>query len=123
MKLNIPSQSVIVFHNPRCGKSRSCLAFLEQKKVDYEIVKYLETPPTIEELTLIIKQLNINPIDLIRKKESIWKTEFANKNLSNQELIEAMVHHPILIERPIVIQNEKAILGRQIESLEDFIKN
>ena len=101
-----------IYHNPRCSKSRQGLAILEDAKVKYEIVKYLEQPPTIIELTNLINTLDISPIELIRKGEAIWKENYKGKTLSDIQLIEAMVTHPKLIERPIVINGNKAVIGR-----------
>jgi arsenate reductase len=79
---------------------------------EFKVVNYLETPPTTEELTKIIEQLGITPIQLVRKNEAIWKTNFKDKTLNDTQVIEAMVAHPKLIERPIVINNGKAVIGR-----------
>jgi arsenate reductase len=110
-----------IYHNPRCGKSRNCLALLTEKEQDIEIIKYLETPPSAEELKKILHQLNWNPIQLVRTKESIWIDNYKNKNLSNDEIIQAMVENPILIERPIVVYGNKAIIGRIPEEVAQFI--
>jgi len=104
-----------VLHNPRCGKSRSCLAFLEESRKEFEVIKYLIDVPTFDELQSIIKKLGIKPIELIRTKESIWIKKFKNKTLSDDEIIEAMVQNPILIERPIVINGDKAAIARPME--------
>ena len=104
-----------IFHNSRCSKSRQCLSLIENSGKKFEVIKYLENPPTITELTEIISKLGIDPIELVRKKEKIWIEEFKNKTFSSQELIEIMVKNPILIERPIVINGEKAIVARPIE--------
>lgn len=101
-----------IYHNPRCGKSREGLAILEESGKEFEIIKYLENTPDKKELQEIIKKLNIAPIDLIRKNESIWKEQFEEKNLSEEDIIEAMIANPILIERPIVINGNKAMIGR-----------
>lgn len=101
-----------ILHNPRCGKSREGLAILEESGKEFEIVKYLENSPTKEELEDIVKKLKIKPLKLVRQNENIWKEEFKNKDLSDDEIIEAMVLHPILIERPIVINGNKAVIGR-----------
>jgi len=99
-----------IYHNPRCSKSRQGLAILEASKLNFEIIKYLETPISKEELTEIVKLLAISPIDLVRKNEAIWKENFKGKELSDAEIITAMVTHPKLIERPIVINNGKLLL-------------
>ena len=101
-----------IYHNPRCGKSREGLAILQESKLPFEIINYIETPLSTTELTEIIKLLGIPPIDLVRKNESIWKENFKGKNLSDSEIITAMVKNPKLIERPIVINKSKAVIGR-----------
>lgn len=105
-----------VLHNPRCGKSRSCLAFLEESGKEFEVIKYLVDVPTAEELQSIIKKLRLKPIEIIRQKEPVWIEKFKNKNLTDEQLIEAMVQNPILIERPIVINGDKAVIARPMEN-------
>ncbi len=107
-----------IFHNPRCRKSREGLALLEQQGVDFEIIKYLDNPPSFEELKAIVKKLNIKPIDLVRTKEAVWKSDFKGKDLTDDAIIKAMVENPKLIERPIVIKDDKAVLGRPPEAIE-----
>lgn len=101
-----------IYHNSRCGKSRECLAFLEDSGQEYEVVKYLDEVPSFEELKTIIEKLNIKPIELVRRKEKIWLEKFKDKELSDDEIISAMISNPILIERPIVINGDKAIIAR-----------
>ena len=101
-----------IYHNPRCSKSRQGLEILNNSNTEFEIIKYLDTPPTSKELREVISKLNINPIDLVRKTEAVWKEQFKGKELSDNEIIEAMVNNPKLIERPIVIGNNKAVIGR-----------
>lgn len=110
-----------IYHNPRCRKSREGLQILEESGKDFEIVKYLENTPTKEELSDIINLLGIKPIDLVRKNESIWKENYKNKQLSDNEIITAMVENPKLIERPIVVNKNKAIVGRPPESIKKII--
>ena len=104
-----------IYHNSRCTKSRECLAFLEETGQEYEVIKYLETVPTFEELKSIIKKLNIKPLELVRLKEKIWIENFKNKIMTDDEIIQAMISNPILIERPIVINGDKAIIARPLE--------
>lgn len=104
-----------IYHNSRCGKSRECLAFLEKSGKEYGIIKYLIDIPTFDELKEIIKKLGIKPIDLVRKKEKIWIENFKDKPLSDDEVIQAMISNPILIERPLVINGDKAIIARPLE--------
>ncbi|GAA0719762.1 arsenate reductase (glutaredoxin) [Aquimarina litoralis] len=110
-----------IYHNPRCSKSRQCLAILEDKKEDLEIIKYLETPLTKDKLEGIINLLGIKPMELVRTNEAIWKQEFKGKDLLDDELIQIMVSHPKLIERPIVIKNKRAIIGRPPEKVLDIL--
>src|SRR6478672_3351663 len=92
---------VTIYHNPKCSKSRDCLAFIENSNNSFEIIKYLETPLSYAELDGIIKKLKIKPIDLIRTKEAIWGTHFEGRKLTRKQIINAMVKYPILMERPI----------------------
>jgi len=101
-----------IYHNPRCSKSRQGLEILNNSNAEFEVIKYLDTPPTYTELKEIISKLNINPIELVRKTEAVWKEQFKGKELSDHEIIEAMVNNPKLIERPIVISKNKAVIGR-----------
>lgn len=110
-----------IYHNPRCSKSRQGLAILEASGKDFETIKYLEDVLTAKELESIISKLGIKPMDLIRKNEAIWKSDFKGKILSDKEIIEAMVNHPKLIERPIVVNGEKAVVGRPPESISEII--
>ena len=110
-----------IYHNPRCSKSRQGLAILEDSKLNFEIIKYLETPATKKEISEIIKLLKISPIDLVRKNEAIWKENFKSKNISDSEIINAMVNNPKLIERPIVINNGKAVIGRPPEIIKTIL--
>lgn len=110
-----------IYHNPRCSKSRQGLALLENSGKEIEVIKYLETVPSIEELTEIINKLNIPPIQLVRKTEKIWKENYKGKELSDNELIKAMVENPKLIERPIVVNKNKAVIGRPPENIQTII--
>ena len=101
-----------IYHNPRCGKSREGLQILQESGKDFKIIKYLEETPSLENLNKIINLLKIKPIELVRQNEKIWKEHFKNTNLSDDELIKIMVKNPILIERPIVISGNKAVVGR-----------
>ncbi|RKZ77853.1 MAG: arsenate reductase (glutaredoxin) [Gammaproteobacteria bacterium] len=114
--------AISIYHNPRCSKSRQTLALLEQQGVKPEIVEYLKTPPTADELDTILGQLGINARELLRKTEAIYKElNLADKTLTDQQLIQAMCEHPKLIERPIVIHNGKAKVGRPPEAVLEII--
>ncbi len=110
-----------IYHNPRCSKSRQGVALLEASGKDFEIVKYLENIPNKEELTTIINKLNITSIQLVRKNEAIWKEQYKGKELTDNEVIEAMIEHPKLIERPIVVNNNQAVIGRPVENINEII--
>lgn len=110
-----------IYHNPRCTKSRECLAFLETSGHEYLVVKYLDTPPTFDELKLIITKLNIKPIQLVRQKEKIWIENYKNKVFSDDEVIQILVLNPILIERPIVINGGNAAIARPLENVTSII--
>ncbi|NVK52669.1 MAG: arsenate reductase (glutaredoxin) [Flavobacteriaceae bacterium] len=110
-----------IYHNNRCSKSRCGLEILENASTKFEVVKYLENPPSKKELTHIIALLKIAPIELVRKNEAIWKENFKGKNLSDSEIIDAMILYPKLIERPIVINGTKAVIGRPPELIKDII--
>lgn len=104
-----------IYHNSRCGKSRECLILLENSGQEYEIIKYLEEVPSFQELKEIIQKLNIKPIELVRRKEKIWIENFKDQSLSDDEIIQIMISNPILIERPIVINGDKAVVARPLE--------
>ena len=110
-----------IYHNNRCSKSRCGLDLLKDSKKEFKIVKYLETPPTEDELKTLIELLKIKPIELVRKNEAIWKDNYKNKTLSDGELITAMCENPKLIERPIVINGNQAVIGRPTEKILDII--
>jgi arsenate reductase len=107
-----------IYHNSRCGKSRECLAFLENSGKEYEVIKYLDDVPSFEELKGIIEKLGIKPIELVRQKEKIWIENFKNTTMSDDEIIQTMILNPILIERPIVIKGNKAVIARPLEKVD-----
>ncbi len=111
-----------IYHNPRCGKSRTCLAFVDESNQEYEIIPYLTETPSFEELKKLIGKLNFKPIELIRTKEKIWIENYKEKTLTDSEIIQAMIENPILIERPIVIKDGKAIIGRDMEKVASFLE-
>lgn len=110
-----------IYHNPRCSKSRQGLQILEESKIEFETIKYLETPVSEKEVTEIVSLLGIEPIDLVRKNEAIWKENFKGKELTSSELISILAENPKLIERPIVINNGKAVIGRPPELIKTIL--
>lgn len=111
--------SVTIYHNPRCSKSRETLALLTERGVDPTVIEYLKTPPTVAELTAILAQLGMAPQDLVRKKDA--KEAGLDLTVSTEQLIAAMVAHPAVIERPIVVANGRARVGRPPESVLDIL--
>ncbi len=110
-----------IYHNPRCSKSRQGVAILEESNVEFETIKYLDQTLTKDELVEIISLLEIKPIELVRKNEKIWKESFKSKELTDDEIIIAMIENPKLIERPIVVNNKKAVIGRPPENINSII--
>lgn len=110
-----------IYHNNRCGKSRECLAFLGESGHEVEIVNYLVDAPSPEEIRSLLSKLGISPLQLVRQKEPIWIDNYKGKSLTDQEIINAMSEHPILIERPIVINGDKAVIARPAEKASDII--
>mgnify|MGYP001552151070 FL=1 len=110
--------TIKILHNPRCSKSRATLALLEKRGIEPEIILYLQTPPTADELRSIVDKLGLSARELMRKGEAEYRElGLAERTLDEDELIEIMVGHPRLIERPIVLANEQAAVGRPPESV------
>jgi len=110
-----------IYHNPRCGKSREGLALLELQDKPFTVVKYLNEPLTKEELTAIIKKLGISPLELVRQKETVWIDNYKGKKLTDDDIIAALIVHPILIERPIVINGDRAVIARPAERIKEIL--
>lgn len=110
-----------IYHNSRCSKSREGLQILEESGKDFEVIEYMKEKVSVDELKFLIEKLKIQPLDLVRKNESIWKENFKGKELSDQEILEAMAEFPNLIERPIVIHNGKAVIGRPPSLINDIL--
>ena len=108
----------ICYHNPRCGKSRQTLQLLQDHDIEVEVIEYLKTPPTAEELNQLLLMLAMQPRELMRKNELPYKDlGLSNIELDRNALIKAMIDHPILIERPIVVVSDKAVIGRPPETI------
>ncbi|MEB8345600.1 arsenate reductase (glutaredoxin) [Flavobacteriaceae bacterium KMM 6898] len=110
-----------IYHNPRCSKSREALDLLKDSGKEYEVVKYLEDIPTKEELREVLNCLSLKAEHLVRKNEPIWKEKFRGKLLSEEDIINAMITYPKLIERPIIIDGGKAIIGRPPEKVNELL--
>ena len=115
-------QNIQIWHNPKCSKSRAAIELLENKSINANVVKYLEQTPTKEQLKDVLSKLKISAKELLRTSEDIYK-ELNLKDINDEEtLIEIMTKNPILIERPIIIKGDKAVIARPIENLEDLLK-
>ena len=113
---------MIIYHNPHCSKSRECLAFLkEEDEQPIEIIDYLKNPPSVAQIEELLHKLGIPPIDLVRKKEAIWK-EVGSDSLTDTQIIELLHQYPKLIERPILIQGDKAIIARPLSVAQEWLK-
>ena len=110
-----------IYHNPRCGKSREAKTLLEEKGIDLEVVEYLKTPLSAEELSSLLKKLNLKAEDLLRKQEAVYKENYKGKSLSEEEWISAMLENPKLIERPIVVNGNKAVVARPAEKVDEVL--
>jgi len=110
-----------IYHNPRCRKSREALSILQEKGQDPEIIEYLKTPPSETELKDILNKLGKAPKDIIRTGENLYKEHYKGKELPDEEWIKILVSNPVLIERPIVIKGDKAVVGRPPENILDLI--
>ena len=110
-----------IYHNPRCSKSRQALTLVRESGKNFEVVEYLKTPPSKEELKDIVKKLGVHPEELVRKNESIYKESFKGKDLSDEQWLEILSKNPKLIERPIVIKDDKAVVGRPPEAVKPLL--
>ncbi len=113
--------AITIYHNPRCGKSRSALALLEEKGHQPHIIEYLKTPPAKEELRAILRKLGMKPEQIARKGEDVYKQKFAGKALTDEQWLDALVKNPILIERPILVKGDKAVIGRPPDNVLELL--
>lgn len=111
---------VRIYHNPKCSKSRQTLALLQAHGIEPEIIEYLKTPPSADDLQSVLTALGLNARDIIRSKETVFK-ELSLSDSDEASLIAAMVKHPVLIERPIVIKDNRAVIGRPPENVLELI--
>lgn len=110
-----------IYHNPRCTKSRETLALIKDAGVDVEIIEYLKEIPSRDELKLILSKLNLSPSQILRKGEAVYKEKFKKSNFTEEEWITIMLENPKLIERPIVVKGNKAVLGRPPENVNELL--
>lgn len=114
---------ITIYHNPRCRKSREGLEVLEKSGRKYNVIRYLEDPPGRDEIKQLLGYLGIPAKKLIRTNESVWRSEYKGKTLSEEALIDAMAKYPKLIERPIVIKDKKAVVGRPAELIRQLLES
>ncbi|WP_345157526.1 arsenate reductase (glutaredoxin) [Pontibacter saemangeumensis] len=110
-----------IYHNNRCSKSRQALELLQRSGQEVEVVEYLKKPPTAAQLKAVLQKLNMKPEQLLRKGEALYKESFKDKTLTDEEWLKVMVENPVLIERPIVLKGEKAVLGRPPEKVLELL--
>jgi len=108
---------VTIYHNNRCSKSRDALALLQEKGQEVEVINYLIDSPTIPQLAALLKKLQMGPEDIIRKSEKLYKEVYAGQHLTQQEWLQVLSENPILIERPLVVKGNKAVIGRPPENV------
>lgn len=114
-------ETITIYHNPRCMKSRAACALLTKQNVDYKTIEYLKQPLAAKDLKTLLKKLGIPAAELVRKTEAVFKETYKGKNLTENEWIAAMIAHPKLIERPIVVKGDKAVIGRPTEKVVELL--
>lgn len=112
---------ITIYHNTRCGKSREGLEILKKSGKEFKVREYLKEPLSEEEISTLLEKLNLTPIQLVRTNESIWKENYKDKDLGNNEIIDLLSRYPKLIERPIVEKENSAVIGRPPSRIENFL--
>lgn len=115
------TSTVRIYHNPRCSKSRSACALIAEKGLAAEVVEYLRIPPSKEELRVLLQKLGMKPAEIVREGEAVFKEHYAGRTLTDDEWLAAMVEHPVLIERPIVVCGDKAVVARPPEKVLELL--
>ena len=110
-----------IYHNPRCRKSREGIEYLESKKINFEVIDYIKNNLSSEQIRNILKKLQLKPIELVRKNEAIWKEKYKGKDFSDEQLIKIMSNEPKLIERPIIVSEKLAVIGRPAENIDKLL--
>lgn len=117
------NERITFYHNPRCSKSRAALALLQNNGTEVQVIEYLKNPPTKSELKAIIEKLAIAPEQIVRKGEEVFRKKYAGRTLTEDQWLDALTEHPILLERPIVVCGEHAVLGRPPENVLDLLRH
>jgi len=111
-----------IYHNPRCRKSREALAYLEEQGIQPKVIKYLEEVPSRDEMLLTLSKLGMEPSEILRKNELIFKEKFKGMSFNEDEWLDILLEHPKLIERPIVVRDHKAVVGRPLEKVKELVE-
>ncbi len=112
---------VVIYHNARCSKSRSACELVAAEGINAEVIDYLKTPPGRDELRSLLRKLGMKPEQLVRQGEEVFKGHYAGKTLSDEQWLDALVAYPILIERPIVVRGDRAVIGRPSEKVRELL--
>lgn len=121
--MNTQDIPVVIYHNTRCSKSRSACEIVASRGIEATIVEYLKTPPTRAELRALLQKLGMKPEEIVRRGEDVFKEHYVGKTLDDEQWLDALLAHPILIERPIVVRGDKAVIGRPPEKVLDLLEN
>lgn len=121
--MNSQGTPVFIYHNARCSKSRSACEIVASRGIEATIVEYLKTPPTRAELRALLQKLGMKPEEIVRRGEDVFKEHYVGKTLDDEQWLDALLAHPILIERPIVVRGDKAVIGRPPEKVLDLLEN
>ena len=116
-----PSPEVVIYHNARCSKSRSACEIVAGRGIEARIVEYLKTPPSRDELCAVLQKLGMKASELVRRGEEEYKQHYAGRTLTEDEWLDALIEHPILIERPIVVRGDHAVVGRPPEKVLELL--
>ena len=116
-----PSPEIVIYHNARCSKSRSACEIVAGRGIEARIVEYLKTPPSLDELRTVLQKLGMKASELVRRGEEEYKQHYAGRTLTEDEWLDAMAEHPILIERPIVVRGDRAVVGRPPEKVLELL--
>ena len=110
-----------IYHNPRCRKSREGIKYLESKKINFKVIDYIKNNLSSDQIRNILKRLQLKPIELVRKNEAIWKEKYKGKDFSDEQLIKILSNEPKLIERPIIVSEKLAVIGRPAENIDKLL--
>lgn len=116
-----PSPEIVIYHNARCSKSRSACEIVAGRGIEARIVEYLKTPPSRDELRTVLQKLGMKASELVRRGEEEYKQHYAGRTLTEDEWLDALIEHPILIERPIVVRGDHAVVGRPPEKVLELL--